>query len=149
MIDGVLVVPLRQIPDERGKIMHMLRVDDEHFERFGEVYFSVSYPGVIKGWHLHTSQTQNYAVISGMIKLVFYDPREDSPTHGQVQELFVGEDNYCLVRIPPLIYNGYKTCGTKPAIVANCATEPHDPTEMRRLDPFDPSIPYDWALVHK
>ena len=84
-----------------------------------------------------------------MIKLVFYDPREDSPTHGQVQELFVGEDNYCLVRIPPLIYNGYKTCGTKPAIVANCATEPHDPTEMRRLDPFDPSIPYDWALVHK
>ena len=149
MIDGVLVVPLRQIPDERGKIMHMLRVDDEHFERFGEVYFSVSYPGVIKGWHLHTRQTQNYAVISGMIKLVFYDPREDSPTHGQVQELFVGEDNYCLVRIPPLIYNGYKTCGTKPAIVANCATEPHDPTEMRRLDPFDPSIPYDWALVHK
>ena len=61
----------------------------------------------------------------------------------------VGEDNYCLVRIPPGVYNGYKTYGVKPAIIANCATEPHDPSEMKRLDPFDPSIPYDWELVHR
>ena len=149
MIEDVLVVPLRQIPDERGKIMHMLRVDDPHFERFGEIYFSVALPGVIKGWHLHARQTQNYAVISGMIKLVLYDAREDSPTRGTLSEHFVGEDNYSLVRIPPGVYNGYKTYGVKPAIIANCATEPHDPSEMKRLDPFDPSIPYDWELVHR
>ena len=149
MIDDVKTVPLRQIPDERGKIMHMLRADDAHFEAFGEVYFAVAYPGAIKGWHLHSRQTQNYAVISGMIKLVLYDPRDDSPTKGELNELFIGEDNYCLVRIPPGIYNGYKTYGVKPAIVANCATEPHDPTEMTRLDPFDASIPYDWALIHR
>lgn len=148
MIRDVRVVPLRQIPDERGKIMHMLRADDEHFEKFGEIYFSVAYPGVIKGWHLHTRQTQNYAVLSGMVKLVLYDPREGSPTKGEVQELFIGEDNYCLVRIPPGIYNGYKTYGVKPAILANCATEPHDPAEMQRLDPFDPRVPYNWGLVH-
>lgn len=149
MIHDVLVVPLRQIPDERGKIMHMLRSDDKHFERFGEIYFSVGYPGVIKGWHVHSRQTQNYAVISGMIKLVLYDPREGSPTKGEVQELFAGEDNYCLVRIPPGIYNGYKTYGVKPSIVANCATEPHDSAEMQRLDPFDSRIPYNWELVHR
>ena len=149
MIDGILVRPLRQIPDERGKIMHMLRSDDPHFERFGEIYFSVAYPGVIKGWHLHTRQTQNYAVISGMIKLVLYDSRESSSTKGEVQELSIGEDNYCLVRIPPGIYNGFKAYGVQPAIVANCPTEPHDPDEMERLDPSDPSIPYDWALVNK
>ena len=148
MIDGILVRPLRQVPDERGKIMHMLRSDDPHFERFGEIYFSVAYPGVIKGWHLHSQQTQNYAVISGMIKLVLYDPRESSNTKGEVQELFIGEDNYCLVRIPPGIYNGFKAYGVQPAIVANCPTEPHDPDEMERLNPFDPSIPYDWSLVH-
>ena len=149
MIQDVLVVPLRQIPDERGKIMHMLRADDDHFQKFGEIYFSVAYPGVIKGWHLHTRQTQNYAVISGMIKLVLFDPREGSPTKGEVQELFIGEDNYCLVRIPPRIYNGYKACGVKPATVANCATEPHDPAEMQRVDPFDSRVPYDWGLVDR
>lgn len=149
MIQDVLVVPLRQIPDERGKIMHMLRADDEHFEKFGEIYFSVAYPGAIKGWHLHNRQTQNYAVISGMVKLVLYDSREGSPTKGELQELFIGEDNYCLVCIPPGIYNGYKTYGVKPAIMANCATEPHDPAEMKRLDPFDPQIPYNWGIVHR
>jgi len=149
MIDDVLVVPLRQIPDERGKIMHMLRADAEHFEKFGEIYFSVSYPGVIKGWHLHTSQTQNYAVVSGMIKLVLYDPRENASTKGELMELFIGEDNYVLVRIPPGIANGYKTIGVKPAMLANCATEPHAPDEMIRIDPFSSEIPYDWELKHR
>lgn len=149
VIHDILVVPLRQIPDERGKIMHMLRADDPHFQKFGEIYFSVAYPGVIKGWHVHTRMTLNYAVIVGMIKLVLYDDREDSPSRGELMELFVGEDNYCLVRIPPGIVNGYKTFGMRPAIVANCATEPHDPEEMVRIDPFDPTIPYDWALKHR
>lgn len=149
MIAGVLVHPLKQIPDERGKIMHMLRANDPHFERFGEVYFSVAYPGVIKGWHLHTRITQNYAVIAGMIKLVLYDPRKDSPTKGELQELFIGEANYCLVRIPVGVINGYKTYGVEPAIVANCATEPHDPTEMIRYDPLGPEVPYDWSLKHR
>lgn len=149
MIEDVLVIPLKQIPDERGKIMHMLRVDDPHFQKFGEVYFSVALPGAIKGWHLHTRQTQNYAVISGMIKLVLYDSRKESSTNGEINELFIGEDNYCLVRIPSGVYNGYKTYGLKEAIVANCATETHDPAEMNRLDPFDPTIPYNWELVHR
>lgn len=149
MIDGVLVKPLKQIPDERGKIMHMLRADDPNFEKFGEIYFSVVYPGVIKGWHLHKAMTLNYAVVSGMIKLVLYDDRPTSPTRGQLQELFIGEDNYCLVRIPPGIWNGFKGIGTKPAIVANCATLPHDPDEIVRMDPFTDKIPYTWELKHR
>ena len=149
MIDGVLVHPLRRIPDERGKIMHMLRCDDPHFERFGEIYFSVVYPGVIKGWHLHKEMTLNYAVVSGMIKLVLYDDRPDSPTRGELQELFIGESNYVLVRIPPGVWNGFKGIGVAPAIVANCATLPHDPDEIVRMDPFDNHIPYDWRLKHR
>lgn len=148
MIDGVLVKPLRQIPDERGKIMHMLRADDPHFERFGEIYFSVVYPGVVKGWHRHTRMVLNYAAVSGMIKLVLYDDREGSPSKGEVQELFIGEDNYCLVRIPTLVWNGFKGIGTRPAIVANCATLPHDPAEIQRLDPQSDVVPYDWGLRH-
>ena len=149
MIEGVHVRPLRRIPDERGTIMHMLRADEPHFEQFGEIYFSTVYPGVIKGWHIHTRITLNYAVIYGMIKLVLYDDRGGSSTRGEVQELFIGQDNYCLVTIPPLVWNGFKGIGTTVAIVANCATLPHDPEEIKRKDPFDPSIPYDWALKHR
>jgi dTDP-4-dehydrorhamnose 3,5-epimerase len=149
MIQDVEIIPLRKIPDERGTIMHMLRADAPHFEQFGEIYFSTAYPGVIKGWHLHTRMTLNYAVIVGMIKLVLCDRREDSPTYGEIQEIFTGEDNYALIKIPPGIANGYKTFGLKPAIVANCATLPHDPTEMVRIDPFSAEIPYDWSLRHR
>ena len=144
MIDGVVVTPLRQILDERGKIMHMLKATDPHFEAFGEIYFSVAYPGVVKGWHIHSRQVQNYAVVSGEIRLVMYDQRDGSPSRGQVQELRLGGENYNLVRIPTGVYNGFKALGTEPAMVANCATVPHEPDEISRLDPDDESIPYDW-----
>ncbi len=149
MIEGVLIHPLKQIADERGKIMHMLRSDDAHFEKFGEIYFSVVYPGVVKGWHIHDRMLLNYAVVSGSIKLVLYDDRETSRTKGEVQEIFLGEGNYALVKIPARVWNGFKGVGTQPAIVANCSTEAHDPGEIHRLDPFENSIPYDWALKHR
>lgn len=148
MIDGVVVKPLRRIPDERGFIMHMLRADDPDFERFGEIYFTTAYPGVIKAWHMHKEMTLNYAVVVGMIKLALYDDRADSPTRGEIQELFIGQENYQLVKIPPLVWNGFKTIGTQMVILANCASLPHDPNELVRMPPFDSSIPYDWSLKH-
>lgn len=148
MIDGVTVRPLRQIPDERGKVMHMLRRDDPWFTEFGEIYFSVVYPGVVKGWHLHHRMTINYAVPSGMIKLVCYDERDGSPTKGRLQEIYTGEDQYALVTVPVGVWNGFKGIGTEPAIVANCASIPHDPDEIVRLDPFSDRITYDWGVRH-
>lgn len=128
--------------------MKMLRADDAHFEKFGEIYFSIVYPGVVKGWHLHRQMTLNYAAPSGMIKFVMYDARPNSPTKGELQEIFIGEDNYVLVKVPPGIYNGFKGIGVKPAIVANCATLPHDPEEIMRVDPFKNDIPYSWDVKH-
>ena len=149
MIDGVAVRPLRQIIDDRGKVMHMLRRDDRHFSEFGEIYFSVVHPNVIKGWHLHKRMTINYAVVQGLIKLVLYDPRPESPTCREVMEVYIGPENYHLVTVPPGVWNGFQGIGPQDAIVANCATIPHDPDEIVRLDPFDPSIPYDWTLKHR
>jgi len=149
MINNVNVVTLRKIPDERGCIMHMLRADDAHFDKFGEIYFSIAYPDVIKGWHEHTKQTQNYAVIQGMIKLVLYDHRVDSSTYGELMELFVGEDNYCLVTIPTGVINGYKCVGRNHCMVANCSTEPYEPGEMIRYDPFGEKVPYQWGIEMK
>lgn len=149
MIDGVIVTPLRQILDERGKVMHMMRTSDPHFKSFGEIYFSAVYPGAIKGWHIHKIMVLSYAVPHGRIKLVMYDDRPGSVTRGEVQEVFMGPDNYCLVTVPPMVWNGFKGVGTETAIVANCASIPHDPDEIDRMDPFDPSIPYDWAIKHR
>ena len=149
MIDGVIVTPLRQIPDERGTVMHMLKSTDSVFTQFGEIYFSGVYPEVVKAWHIHTEMTLNYAVPVGKIKFVLYDERPNSPTFGEIQELFIGEDNYCLVTVPPNVWNGFKGCGTEMALVANCASIPHDPTEICRLEPENERIPYDWALKHK
>jgi len=148
MIEGVKMIPLKKIMDERGIVMHMLKATDPHFEQFGEIYFSCIFPNAIKAWHLHTKMTLNYAVIIGNIKLVLYDKREESPTHGELQEIFLGEDNYILVQIPPGIVNGFKTIGMKKAIVANCATLPYDPEEIIRIDPFDKEINYNWDIKH-
>jgi len=148
MIDGVVITALRQFLDERGKVMHMLRCDSPMFQQFGEIYFSCIYPGAIKGWHVHKKMTLNYAVPHGNIKFVLYDDREDSPTRGELQEIFLGPDNYVLVTVPPLVWNGFKGLGKEMAIVANCASIPHDPDEIERLDPFNKSIPYDWGIKH-
>ncbi len=148
LIDGVKVIPLKQIVDERGKVMHMLKATDPHFTTFGEIYFSCAWPGTVKAWHIHQSMTLNNAVLSGRAKLVLYDLREASPTKGQLQEIFLGEDNYVLVQIPPGIANGYKAYGDTLTILANCATEPHDPAEILYIDPAGGDIAYDWGLRH-
>jgi dTDP-4-dehydrorhamnose 3,5-epimerase len=148
MIDGVKVKPLSKICDERGMILHMLRSDDPDFEKFGEIYFSTVYPGVVKAWHEHTRQVQNYAVIKGMIKLVLYDARPKSPTYKELMEIVTGQDNYQLIRIPEGVINGFKGIGTGTAIVANCATLPHEPDEIIRYDPNGDKVPYDWNIIH-
>lgn len=149
MIEGVSITPLRQFIDERGKVMKMLSCIDPVFREFGEIYFSCVYPGVIKGWHIHKRMTLNYAVPQGSIKFVLFDDREGSPTKDEIQEIFLGPDNYCLVTVPPLIWNGFKGIGQHTAIVANCATMPHDPDEIERLPPTTERIPYDWKIQHE
>lgn len=149
MIDGVIVTSLKQILDERGKIMHMMRGDSTGFQGFGEIYFSCVHPGAIKGWHIHKEMVLNYAVPHGNIKFVLYDDRPTSSTRGEVQEVFMGPDNYCLVTVPAMVWNGFKGVGKEMAIVANCTSIPHRTDEIDRLDPFDPLIPYNWEIKHR
>jgi len=144
MIDGARQIPLSRIPDERGTIHHMLRSDDPHFLGFGEIYFTTVYRDAIKGWHRHRDMTLNYAVPHGRIKLVLFDDRVDSVTRGEIDEFFLGPDDYSLVQIPPGVWNGFKGL-TESALVANCCTHVHDPCRSDRLDPVDNEIPYDWA----
>lgn len=146
MIDGVVVKELKVIPDERGRLMEILRRDDPFFVRFGQVYLTTGYPGVVKAWHYHSRQTDHFCVVKGMMKVVLYDAREGSPTRGRVNEFFMGEHRPILVRIPPLVYHGFKTIGEEEALLINVPDEPYNPAapDEFRVDPHRNDIPYSW-----
>ena len=147
MISGVKTKLLKVIPDERGHLMEILRCDDEVFSQFGQVYVTTAYPGVVKGWHYHNKQDDNFAVVKGMIKLVLYDRRTDSATHGEINEFLIGEHRPMLVHIPQDVVHGFKGIGTEEAIIVNTVTKPYDyqqPDEFR-IAPHSGEIPYDWS----
>jgi dTDP-4-dehydrorhamnose 3,5-epimerase len=146
-IAGVIVKPLRLIPDERGFLMEILRRDEpELFTKFGQVYVSATYPGAVKAWHYHKHQIDNFACVAGMVKLVLVDTREESATRGAVNEFFLGTQNPTLVQVPNLVYHGWKCISIEPSLVVNVTNEPYEyaaPDEYR-LAPHG-TLPYDWA----
>lgn len=146
MIEGVQVIPLRRFADERGSVLLMLKETDPHFVRFGEIYFSTVYPGVVKAWKNHRRMDANYACVYGRIRVVLHDGRDGSPTNGETMELHISPEEYALAVIPPGVWHGFQGVGEPISILANCATEPSDPSELDRLDSADPAIPYDWVL---
>ena len=145
-ISGVEIIKKDVISDERGKILHMLKASDKNFKKFGEIYFSYVFPKKIKAWHIHKKMTLNYVAAYGKIKLVLYDDRKDSKTFGQIQEIFLSNDNHVLVSIPPLIWNGFTSADDNLAVLANCSDIPHDKMEISRLKYDDPKFPYDWNI---
>lgn len=149
MIEGVKVKKLRVIPDDRGRVMEILRNDDELFENFGQVYLSTTYPGVVKAWHYHKLQKDNFACIKGMVKLVLADTRDESPTKGEINEFYIGEQNPLLVQVPIGVYHGWRCIGTEEAYVINIPTKAYnydEPDEYRLQAHNDGIINYDWSV---
>lgn len=144
MIRDVKITPLKILPDERGKVMHMLRSDSSIFKQFGEIYFSTIYHKAIKAWHLHKEATLNYACIKGKVRLVLFDERKESSTKGKYQEIILSPENYFLVTIPPLIWNGFKGLDSSESIIANCLNLPHNENEMVRENYSDKKFNYNW-----
>jgi dTDP-4-dehydrorhamnose 3,5-epimerase len=145
-IHGVKTKKLRVMPDERGWLMEVLRADDDLFSRFGQVYVSATYPGVVKAWHYHKRQVDHFACIAGMVKLVLIDTRDDSPTKGSINEFFLGTQNPMLVQVPNLVYHGWKCISLEPSLVLNVPTEPYsyDDPDEHRLAPHG-TLSYDWT----
>jgi dTDP-4-dehydrorhamnose 3,5-epimerase len=146
MIDGVLTKQMRYIPDERGRLMEILRNDEEMFVKFGQVYMTTTYPQVVKAWHFHKKQDDFITCVKGMLKLVLFDDRDGSPTRGEVNQFFIGDYNPMVVKVPKMIYHGWKCISETEALAINIPTEPYDrenPDEYR-LDPHENNIPYSW-----
>ncbi|MBW0434135.1 dTDP-4-dehydrorhamnose 3,5-epimerase family protein [Leptospira yasudae] len=144
-IEGVFLFPLKEIKDPKGSVLHMERIDDEDFTKFGECYFSEVVPNAVKAWKIHSEQTQNLAVPVGRIQFVLYDPRPNSKSFSKVMEISLGRpDAYFRIRIPYGIYYGFKCISAETALIVNCADIPHSPSESKKLDLNDSSIPYQW-----
>ena len=147
-IEGVTLTELRQIGDERGAVLHLLRSDAPEFTRFGECYFSEVAPGAVKAWKRHRAQTQNLAVPVGRIRIAIFDDREGSATRGNLQVLELGRpDAYLRLRVPPGLWYGFQCIGATPALLANCADLPHDPADSDLRSVNDPGIPYSWRVT--
>ena len=147
LVKGVSVRKLKMISDERGNLMEILRADDKEFSKFGQVYITTAYPGVVKAWHYHKIQDDNMTVLKGMVKIVLYDDREDSSTKGVINEFFVGDNNRILVHIPRKIWHGFKCISDNEATIINLVTECYnhkEPDEYRK-PPHGSNIPYDWT----
>jgi len=147
MIEGVAVRRAKVLPDERGRLGEILRADDPWFEKFGQVYFTTTFPAVVKAWHYHKKQTDHIYVIKGTVKIALCDRREDSPTKDVVNELYLGEHCPGLVRIPPGVLHGWLCVSPDEAYIVNVASEVYnyaEPDEFR-LDPHDNDVPYEWA----
>jgi dTDP-4-dehydrorhamnose 3,5-epimerase len=151
MIEGVMVKQLKRHADERGYLMEMLRSDDEMFGKFAQAYVSLNYPGVIRAWHYHKKQDDIWVCVKGMIKAVIYDSRDGSPTYGEVNEFFLGDNNPIMIKIPVGTMHGYKTIGVEPSLLINFPSElynPQEPDEYR--EPWNSEkIPYDWDIKFK
>ena len=147
MIEGIVITPLRQIPDERGTVLHMLRATDPVFSGFGEVYFSTVKHGAVKAWKRHQRMVLNVVCLHGAIRFVCYDDRSQSPTRGAVQEIQLSADpaHYALATIPPGVWTGFTGVASGESILCNCASIPHDPAESDRLPWDDSAIPYLWS----
>lgn len=151
-IAGVELQALKVIDAPGGAVLRMLRGDSPLLAGmspgFGEIYFSEVLPGSVKAWKLHKKQNQLFAVPIGLIRIVLYDARADSPSMGTLVELALGRpDNYNLLRIPAGVWQGFQNAGNGLALICNRADMAHDPAECLRLDPDDPSIPYQWKIA--
>ena len=151
LIEGVSVKNLRLIPDERGRLMEILRKDDPQFTIFGQVYVTTAYPGVIKAWHYHKLQDDNMTVVQGMAKIVLYDDRKKSPTKGMINEFYVGNHNHLLIHIPKQVWHGFQCVSETEAMIVNLVTEcyNHENPDEYRQSIQDSDIPYDWVEKKK
>ena len=146
MIKGVSVKKLKVIPDDRGRLMEILRSDDKIFKKFGQVYMTTAFPGVVKAWHWHARQEDNFTCVHGKMRLALYDGRKDSPTYKEVNDFIISLEDPMLVTIPKMVYHGFKCVSDHEAVVINTVTLPYnykEPDEYR-IDPYDNDIKYDW-----
>jgi dTDP-4-dehydrorhamnose 3,5-epimerase len=151
MIKDVQVKKLVKHADDRGFFMEILRDDDNLLRKFGQSSMSLTYPGVIKAFHYHKKQDDLWFFPLGNAQVVLHDMREDSPTKGETNVFYMGENNPMLLYIPIGVAHGYRVLGNQPAAIVYFTTESYDPKDPDeyRLEFDDAAIGFDWDTKNR
>jgi len=150
-IEGVKIKKLVKHTDDRGFFMEIIRDDEDMLNKFGQFSMSLSYPGVIKAFHYHKRQDDLWFFPKGNAQVVLVDMREDSPTKGETNVLYMGENNPIMILIPIGVAHGYRVLGNEPAIITYVTTESYNPNnpDEYRIPWDDPQIGFDWTTKNK
>jgi dTDP-4-dehydrorhamnose 3,5-epimerase len=145
LISDVIIKDLVTHQDERGFFRELVRVTDDFFkEGFGQWSHSLMYAGVIKAWHIHNIQIDWWYVFGGVIKVALYDTRFNSPTHNDIMEIMMGDNQpAAILRVPPGVAHGCK-CISGPSNLFYITSKIYNPKDEGRIPYDDPKIGYDW-----
>jgi len=157
LIPGVEIEHVTQYPDERGLFAELFRFGEPGIGRDFDpangsriqVSFTISYSGVIKAIHYHFEQTDLWAPLSGMFQVFLCDLRENSPTCGKINTVFVGSQRPWKLRIPPGVGHGYRIVGPDSGMLVYATNRIYNPRDEGRIAFDDPGINYDWVTRPK
>jgi dTDP-4-dehydrorhamnose 3,5-epimerase len=146
MIEGVRVREMKNLFKSGGDILcEVFRrdwmLDDGDVD---QVFQSVMNPGNISAWHVHQLTTDRLFASHGVLQIVLFDGREDSPSYGRINEFRFGAARPALLIIPPGVFHGVRNISPEPALLLNLVNRAYryeDPDHWR-LPPDTDKIPY-------
>jgi dTDP-4-dehydrorhamnose 3,5-epimerase len=145
-IDGVEIREVRNVPTGYGHLTELFRADwGLDPASVGQVFQSVLEPGRLSAWHAHGETTDRLFVSSGLMLIVLFDARPESPTHGRVMVLRASIQRPQLVVVPPRVWHGVKNIGSTPATLVNIVDVAYryDGPDHNRLPEDSDRIPFD------
>jgi dTDP-4-dehydrorhamnose 3,5-epimerase len=146
LIDGVAVHEVLHVPKSQGYLTEVFRADWLHGTNVtvDQVFQVVLEAGGISAWHAHERTIDRIFVNRGMMRLVLYDAREESPTRGLVNELRFGTVRPALVIIPPRVWHGIQNLASAESSVLNLVDRAYayDDPDHWRVPVNSPQIPF-------
>jgi dTDP-4-dehydrorhamnose 3,5-epimerase len=148
-IEGVVVRRAVTQTDERGTLCEIFSPAwGVHPAPLAYVYQFTVRPGKIKGWHSHRLHDDRIFISRGEVRVVLYDSRPDSPTHGLINEIFRSGLDRDLMVIPAGVYHAHQNVGSKDALFISMPSRAynHADPDVYRLPINNDVIPYRFEL---
>ncbi len=148
VIDGLVIVTMKQVTDERGTIREAFRrsafdAAGVDIARFGQINVSETRYGAVRGMHAE-EMTKLVAVASGEALGVYLDLRPESATLGQIESVLLHPGMQVLV--PSGVANGFQSLSDPCQFLYFLDTEWQPGMPGRSCTPLDPAIVGTWPV---
>jgi dTDP-4-dehydrorhamnose 3,5-epimerase len=145
LIDGVKVKEVLNVAREIGTLTEIFRQDwNLDLGIVAQVFQVKLFPGCLSAWHAHEFTLDRLFVNDGVIKIVLYDTRKNSPTYGYINEFRLGSMRPGLIVIPPGIWHGVQNISNEVSSLLNLVDKAYnyDDPDNWKLPSDSPQIPY-------